>query len=316
MANSPVRRRLLVTGATGLLGSALVREASAAYDVYGLARRPSLVELPCHPVAVDLVDASAVRHAVDEIVPDVVIHAAALAYVDQCQQNPGLAHAVNVTATGNLVEALRHLHCPFVFISSDSVFDGVRGDYDEDDRPAPLNVYGRTKVDAEQLLLSERPSALIARTNFYGWNALPKLDLAEWMLDTLKGQGSLRGFLDVRISPLFTVHLARLLLELVSVGARGILNVASSEACTKYEFARRLAAGAGFSPDRIEPIDLAAAGLIAPRPKNVTLVTRRAEALLGRRLPGIDEGLTDFFARAAVSNFAWVASPAGRGRSL
>ena len=305
---SPARRRLLVTGATGLLGAAVVREAGRAYEVYGLARRPTVVPLPCRPVAVDLADVDATRDAIDRIAPDVVIHTAALASVDQCQQDPQQAALMNVTATSNLIAALRGSACQLVFISSDSVFDGTRGDYDEYDEPAPINVYSRTKVDAERLILASGLDAVIARTAFYGWNVLPKLDLAEWILSTLRDKGVIRGFFDAQFSPLATTHLAGLLLHLVTLHARGILNVASSEPCSKYQFARQLAARAGFSPDQVQPIDMNAAGLIAPRPKNVTLVTRRAEVLLGRRLPNITEGLDDFFDTAAVGHCRWLGS--------
>lgn len=288
------KQRLLVTGVTGLLGSALMREALSSYDVWGWARRPHATPLSCRFEAVDLLDEAAARRAAEAARPDVVIHAAALTSVDECESDPSAATAANVGGTRHLLEALRGHACRFVFISTDSVFDGAKGGYTEEDTPAPLHVYGRTKLAAERSVLAERPDALVIRTAFYGWNALRKASLAEWILGRLRAGDIVPGFTDLRFSPLLADHLAGLLLTLAGSNPSGVLHLASADGCSKFDFAVRLAAIFGFPPERVVPALGGASGLAAARPRDVTLNAGRAAAILGWPLPSVEEGLQEF----------------------
>lgn len=287
--------RLLVTGVTGLLGVGLVRQGLDRYEIWGIARRPTAVPLPCHVAVADLVDGAAVARAVEQIRPDAVIHAAAQASVDQCESDPSAAIAVNVGGTKNLLRALRGHACRFVLISTDAVFDGSRGDWTEEDPPGPVHVYGRTKLLAEEAVLADRPEALVVRTSFYGWNSLPKESLAEWILGRLRAGESVPGFVDLRFSPLLTDHLARVLYELVPTPVAGVLHVASSDGCSKFDFARQVVAAFGFPASRVIPATSTAAGLVARRPRDLTLSSARAAGVLDRALPTVADGLAAFF---------------------
>jgi len=234
--------------------------------------------------------------------------------VDQCESDPSMATAVNVGGTKCLLKALHGHACRFVFVSTDSVFDGTRGDYTEDDSPTPLHVYGRTKLAAEHAVLADRRDALVTRTAFYGWNVLPKESLGEWILSRLRGGESVSGFTDLLFSPLLADQLARLIYGLVGTGAAGVLHVASADGCSKFEFASRLAATFGFPPGRVMPSTCEMGRLAAPRPRNVTLNSGRAAALLGRSLPSIEEGLREFLKLEPVvkrTSLAGVRGPGG-----
>jgi dTDP-4-dehydrorhamnose reductase len=286
--------RLLITGVTGLLGSALVREGLAGHQVWGWARRPAAAPVPCRVEAVDLLDEAAVSRAVEALSPDIVIHSAALTSVDQCESDASTAAAVNVGGTKHLLKALRGHACRFVFVSTDAVFDGTGGDYTEEDSPSPLHIYGRTKLAGEQAVLTDRPDALVTRSAFYGWNVLPKESLGEWVLGRLRGGESVPGFTDLFFSPLLADHLARLMLAFAGRAAAGVLHMGSADGCSKFEFADRLAAVFGFPTGRVVPSTYQTERLAAPRPRNVTLNSGRAAALFGRPLPGIEEGLREF----------------------
>ena len=285
------RPRVLVTGITGLLGSALARAGSDGYDVHGLARHPEAAVLTCALHRADITDAAAVQKVMDLVDPDLVIHAAAIASVNACEADVAAAVAVNVAGTANVTEAAGSRR--LVFISTDSVFDGRRGHYTERDAPAPIHVYARTKLDAEQQLLDARPDALAIRTSFYGWNVLPRESLSEWILNLLKARRSVQGFTDVRFSPLLNDQLARLLYALAGTPARGVLHVGSRDGISKWDFARRLATVFGHEPDDVVPLSVDAADLRPSRPKDVTLDVSRAAAVLGERLPSVDEGIEE-----------------------
>jgi len=303
-----VHPRLLITGVTGLLGHVLADEAQGHYEVWGLARHPDAVTLPCKTLAVDLLDELAVIRALKTVRPEIVIHTAAMTSVDECEVDPARAFAINVGATQHVLRALVGRPCRVIFISTDAVFDGTRGNYTEDNLPAPLHVYGRTKWQAEEAVLTARPDALVVRTVFYGWSArTQQKSLAERILSTLREGREFPGFVDLAFSPILTNHLARALLRLASMPITGRLHVAGGEACSKYEFARRVAITLGFPVSRIVPAMSEGATGRVPRPKNVTLSVTRAARVLGHALPGLVEGLNEF----VTSSPALVSSSAG-----
>lgn len=308
------RPRLLISGVTGLLGTALVREG-AAYEVWGIGRRPQGAPASCFTKAVDLVDETAVAKAIEVIHPDIVIHTAALTSVDQCEAHPDLAGAVNVGGTKHLLSALSGHACRFIFISTDAVFDGAKGRYAESDAPAPIHVYGKTKLAAEEAVLAERPDALVVRTVFYGWNSLPKESLGEWILSRLRTGKTVPGFCDLRFSPLFSDQLACLIYALTIMPVSGILHLASSDGCSKYDFACSLAGVFGFPVDRVVRMTCEEAGLATPRPRDVTLVTDRAAGILGHPLPSVAAGLQEFRAMEPVGVRAALAAGHATGAS-
>ncbi|MBM4441957.1 MAG: SDR family oxidoreductase [Candidatus Rokubacteria bacterium] len=294
-------KRLLVTGATGLLGSALVRAAASRYEVHGLARHPEAAPIACATHAADLTAADAVARVVADIEPDVVVHTAAFTHVDGCERDPDAARRQNVQATANVVRALASAPARVLHVSTDAVFDGTRGGYTETDTPAPLSVYSRTKLEAEHVVRGARPDALIARTVFSGWNALPKQSLGEWVLGRLRGGANVPGFVDVRFSPLFADTLARVLLDLAETPAAGVLHVGSRDGCSKFDFARMVAAAFGYPEARVVPTRSDDVPLVAPRARDLTLDVARAEAELRRALPTVAQDVAAFAAAAPTA---------------
>lgn len=293
--------RVLITGITGLLGNSLAKEVSNYGQVYGIARHACSGQLSGQMFAIDLLNSNELKNLINTIAPDLVIHTAGLASVDVCESEPGLAERVNVDATRNLLQILPKHGCRFVHISTDAVFDGKCGNYAEDDVPAPVNVYGKTKLRAEQETLSLRSDGLVIRTAFYGRNLLSKESLSEWVLNRLRAGCRVPGFTDVRFSPLYTVHLARLIAVAASKKVTGLLHLASSESCSKYHFAQLLALAAGFDKELVYPTTLQEAGLLAPRPKNVSLRASYAAKVLGEPLPSVSEGVEAFVCETLAS---------------
>ncbi|MCM8811712.1 MAG: SDR family oxidoreductase [Candidatus Omnitrophica bacterium] len=291
------KSRLLITGVTGLLGNTLVREAApSSYEVLGIARQPAKAVPPCAAQAADILDANALEKIISSFQPNIVVHTAAMTSVDRCQADPQMAELINVKGTENLLRCLTDSPCRFVFLSTDSVFDGRKGNYTEEDPVAPLHVYGKTKRKAEELILKERPkSSLIIRTAFYGWNVLPDNNsLAEWILSNLQEGKPFKGFVDLLFSPILTNHLAQGILDLADQPVSGIVHLAGSEGCSKYEFARQLASLFGFRQELIIPVESRNVKLKVTRPRDVTLNVEKAQQLLERPMPGLLDGLRLF----------------------
>lgn len=286
---------ILVTGASGLLGAGVLCHArDAGRPVAGLCHR-HLVRFPSAQVfSVDLTAPEATRQAIVSLRPESIIHCAAATNVDWCEDHPLQAQQVNVQASSCLAEIARDLDARFIYISTDAVFDGERGNYSETDEPAPLNVYAKSKLGGEQEVLRLYPSALIVRANIYGWNAQNKPSLAEWILGQLLAGRQVPGFTDVYFSPLLANDLAEVLLAMLDCGLSGIYHVVGSERISKYEFARSVAATFGFDLDRVSTARLTESRLRAPRPLDTSLSTGKIAGVLGRSMPDVESGLRRF----------------------
>jgi dTDP-4-dehydrorhamnose reductase len=193
-----------------------------------------------------------------------------------------------------LARAAARVDAQVAYVSTDSVFDGERGGYTEDDAPAPLNAYARSKLMGEVRVREALPTALLLRTNLYGWNAQPKQSLAEWVLARLEAGAPFPGFGDLVFAPLLANDLAAMILEMLERGMSGTWHLAAADACSKADIARALAEEFGHDPALVVPARSRDAGLFAPRPLNTSLDASRAAAALGRPMPTIREGLNRF----------------------
>lgn len=283
--------RLFITGISGLLGLNVALAAREQFEVSGSYLAHPMAAAGVRAYAVDARDAPALARVLARERPDVVLHTAGLSSVDGCEMDPGLAVDVNVAAARETARAARALGARFVHISTDHLWSGDRAWRTEEDALAPLNVYAKTKGEAEHAVLSEHPEALIVRTNFYGWGTRARRSFSDWVLRGLEEGRELTMFTDVYFTPILINDLAEMLFALMTRGASGVLHVAGGERVSKYEFTVRAAAVFGLSTDRVRAVSLDSVVLRAPRPRDMSLSCARAEALLGRPMPRLLEGL-------------------------
>jgi dTDP-4-dehydrorhamnose reductase len=293
--------RILVTGASGLLGINLALEAAKVHTVSGLVNQRLFYTNAFEVLQADLLTPGELERVLDQARPDWVIHCAALAIVDECEAQPERARQLNSILPARLAAALvgrggaRLLH-----ISTDAVFDGQRGGYTEEDIPSPLSVYAKTKLEGERVVLGINPQALVARVNLFGWSITGKRSLAEFFFNNLSAGKNVSGFVDVYFCPLLANHLAGLLLEMLEQDLTGLYHVVSRECISKYEFGVRLARRFGLDDRLIHPTQMAQAlkdtsNLKAVRSPRLTLSSAKLTAALGKMPPGIDTGLDGLY---------------------
>jgi dTDP-4-dehydrorhamnose reductase len=283
---------IIVTGASGLLGMSLMLTAhDRGSAVTGLFNTHSIALLDVDSEQADLTDHSSVRRLVQRLSPDWIVHCASLTAVDWCEDHPAQTHAVNVEATGNLAIAARDVGARFVYISTDSVFDGVKGEYRESDQTSPLNVYASSKLQGEQAVMTELPDSLLLRTNIYGWNAQEKQSLSEWSLNRLVNGDTVPGFMDVTFCPILVNDLSDVILDLMETNSSGLFHAVGSESCTKYEFARQIATAFGFDLKNVLATSIDDLNMQAQRPKNTSMLTEKLCGVLGRSMPDVHSGL-------------------------
>lgn len=287
------KKRVLITGASGLLGANVALTASKKKDleVYATYKSHPVRINKCRTFYLDITHKKEVEQSMLKINPDFVIHTAALANVDQCQQYKREAWVINVSGTENLVEAVEKINSRLVYISTDSVFDGRRGWYTEKDRPNPLNYYAKTKLAGEKIVEGRNGNHTIIRTNIYGWNITGKFSLAEWVIDGLKNRKTLTMFKDVFFNPILVTNLAEALLEVCQKNLSGTFHIAGSEKCSKLVFAEEIARIFKLNRDYIRSVNMSEINLNAPRPRDSSLNITKMEKVLNTKLLNVKEGL-------------------------
>jgi dTDP-4-dehydrorhamnose reductase len=286
---------IVVTGASGLLGVSLVMLGrDLGREITGVCHR-HLLRIPgVRTCQADLVNRRVMRSLLAALRPKSIIHCAAITEVDWCELHPEETEEVNVQASSALAELAQELNAQFLYVSTDSVFDGKRGNYSEDDQPAPLSIYAKSKWRGEKEVLCRHSSPLIVRVNIYGWNAQPKQSVAEWILDDLRTRKPVRGFADVYFCPMLANDVAEVLLTMLDRGLNGIYHVAGSERISKYDFVTRVAKTFSLATDCVVPTSIVEARLLAPRPLDSSLNTEKVRMALGRPMPDVDQGLCRF----------------------
>lgn len=287
---------LVITGASGLLGANLVLEAQDRdLAVVAVSHRTRIGAREVRNLQFDLADPDVPWSDLRDFAPEWIIHCAAATNVDWCEDHPAEARRLNAETTRQLARFARSCGAKLLYVSTDSVFDGTRGDYDETDGEAPVNTYSQTKLAGEIAIREELPEGwLIVRTNFYGWNMQSKESLAEWVLNRLESGEIVTGFTDVIFTPIGVTELSKAILDLTRQEASGLYHVAGSEAASKYDFAQRLAEVFGLDTRSVRPGSVRSSHLRAMRPLNTSLRTSKVARALGRPMPGVTAGLERF----------------------
>jgi len=288
--------RILISGASGLLGLNLALEAAKEHAVFGQVNSQRLETKAFTVIKADLLAPGSAERLIDQTQPDWVIHCAALADIDACEANPLQAEQLNTRLPSLLAEIVARGGARLLHVSTDAVFDGQRGDYSEADAPNPLGVYARTKLEAEHAVLQTNPNAIIARVNLYGWSINGKRSLAEFFYYNLAVRNSIKGFTDVNFCPLLANDLAQIFLNMLGSDLSGLYHVVSRQSISKFQFGVEIARKFSLDENLITPISVKEAGLKAARSSNLILRTDKLSSALGKSPPDIDDGLERFHA--------------------
>lgn len=282
--------KILVTGGSGLLGSAISLYFKDYFDVVSSYSSHKVEIKGCNTMPMDITDPRDTLDVVKKINPGIIVHTAALVGASICEKKPELAYNVNVHGTKNIVEASKKTGSKIVYISTDYVFDGKKGDYDECDNPNPINVYGKTKYEGE-LFIDTKKHAII-RTSIYGWNIIKdKRSFSTWIIDELRNKKQVNVFIDNINSMMLVNNLAEALNEFIEKDLSGIMNIASSEAICKYDFAVKLADVFKLDKGLIKALKNEEAEGSDKRPLNVSLSVSKARKELKTKLFDAKKGL-------------------------
>ena len=294
--------RLLIIGATGLVGSKVSSLASEhgfeAYNTHNAREAP----FP-HAYHLDISDHEATLRLVRQIQPKAIVNTAALHNVDYCETHREEADRINVGGAKNLAEAASENNSRLIHLSTDYVFDGKQGHYSELDRPHPLHYYAQTKLNSENVVSQLRDYAIARPSVIYGWSPLEAtgvpsssgktVNFAMFVVDKLEKGETVKAVRDQYSSPTLADNLAESLLRLAKHSERGLFHTAGRSCMSRYEFAIKLAEVFGYPTNLIQPVFTSEFKQVAEKPKNSCLLVDKAERTLGMRFLTAEEGIRE-----------------------
>ena len=287
--------KLLITGASGLLGINLAMEAMREHEVIGV-DRGKLQSAPFPVIKTNFYNSHAFDSALDSTQPDWVINCSALANLEECERHPDQAKILNTDLPRELADACAKRNIKFIHLSTDAVFDGMKeGEYTEEDEPNPQGVYSQSKLDSERAVQEANPQAIIARVNFFGWSLGGRRSLGEFFVNNLSDGRNVNGFTDVIFCPMWVNHLSQTLLEILAKDLHGLYHVVGAQAMSKYQFGVEVARKFGLRSSLIEPQSVERSALTARRSHNLWLSIHKLSTDLGHAIPDFSTGLDGFY---------------------
>jgi dTDP-4-dehydrorhamnose reductase len=246
--------RVLITGAKGQLGSDLLRVLSPHHEVTGFSHQ----ELPVENI-------EAVLKKVFDVKPDLVVHAAAYTYVDDCEKNPEKAYLINALGTRNVVLASQKVRAKLLYISTDYIFDGEKKKpYFEFDPPNPLSVYGKSKLAGEWFVQNLLNEFYIVRTSWlYGLNGR---NFVKTIFELAENKPFLEVVEDQVGSPTYTLDLAKKIAEIIESDYFGVYHITNQGYCSWFDFARKILKLSGVNKE-VKPVKTEDFPRPAKRPK-------------------------------------------------
>ncbi|MDP6686137.1 MAG: SDR family oxidoreductase [Candidatus Omnitrophota bacterium] len=280
--------KLLLIGASGVFGSKFYNDAvDKKWGVLGTFCSHESKGLK----HLDVTDKREVEKMFNLSNPKVVVWCGGVTDVDFCERKPKLAEDVNIKGTLNLIKRVKERDIKLIFLSTDYVFDGEEGPYKENDAPSPINVYGRTKLEAEEAIKGILKEFLIVRTaQLYGMDTRDN-NFALKIIQNMRNKKIVSAADDFYCTPTYVGDLAAGVITLLEANKKGVYNVAGEEFLNRYEYVRKIAKVFSLDKSLIEKVKLKDLRLKAKRPKLAGLKVDKIISETGLEMLDCDDGL-------------------------
>lgn len=283
------RQKILVYGITGMTGTRVAELLREKFKIIG----------PPHS-HLDLTNKKSVHKNISDVQPDQILYLAGITKVDEAEKNPKLAHSLNALAVRHAAEKAAKISIPFHYISTDAVFSGTlkKRAYKESDKTNPVSVYGKSKLEGENITLSlSRKNSVIRTIMIYSPNYPHKKDFAKFAYESLKYKKRFTGIVDQFVNPTYIDDLVNGISKILEKRSKGIYHIAATNYSTNYEFLKKIAKA--FKLDEKLIIKITFEEFFkdkpAPRQKYSRLSTQKFTKEFGNNvLHSIDHGIKNF----------------------
>lgn len=280
-------KRLFITGGSGLLGS-YFSQTSKDYEMISTYNK----NVEENAVKLDITDREDVLKKIEFYMPDMVVHSAALTNVDYCEDHQEEAYKINAQGTLNIVEACEKIDTKLIYVSTDFVFDGEKGNYQETDETNPINYYGISKLKGEEFVINSNLKFAIARVSvLYGLHN--NFNYVTWVINELGNGNRLNIVNDEYNSPTYAKNASEAMLKIFSKNKEGIFHIAGDERINRFEFAKNIAQVFELDETLINPIKSSQLIRKAKRPLDSSLSVKKAKNSLDIKLLNTIEGLRE-----------------------
>ena len=260
-----MKTKLFIIGIAGLTGSKLVKIAKDDFEIFGSYNYRDSKSSTFKSVKLDISDLNKVKEILEKIKPDVVINTAGINNVDYCEKYPDEALKINVQAVEKICQITKNIGIKFVQLSSDSVFDGNKQlPYDEADIPKPINYYGKTKLESENIVLENLDNVVVRASVLYGHlssklakiesSSKKSINFGQWLINKLIINEKVRIITDEYSSPIIADDFAQSILHIIKNEESGIFHSAPKLQITRYDFSVKIAKALNLPHELIEPV--------------------------------------------------------------
>ncbi len=284
-------KKFLITGGTGLLAVNWALEHRYASDFVLTTNEREILLSDVKFKFINLSSREDIRKILENFLPDAVIHTVAITSVEECEKDPISAYAVNTVMAANTAVVCSDLAIPMVHISTDHLFSGQKSLVTEEDKVEPLNVYAKSKADAEIEVLRACKHALIIRTNFFGWGTSYRKSFSDYIINSLRSGRQIKLFDDVFYNPILISSLIKAINDLLNKKESGIFNIVGNDRVSKYEFGRMLANTFNLPEHLIIPSVIKSRPDLIKRPLCMSLSNEKLKKSLGYDVNSLQEDI-------------------------
>ena len=296
-------KKILIAGGSGLLGVNSSKYLSNKYKIYSLysSTKYFFENKNIETIQSDLTNFQLTNDIISFINPDIILNFSGLTSVEKCQKFPALASELNIKVANHLSIISQKLNMYYVQMSTDHLFNQLNIFFEESNTTDPINIYSKTKVEAERISLFNNPKSLIIRSNFYCSSIDSKISFIDKIIEDTKNNNQLKLFNDVTFTPVSFNLMLDYIVDLYNLNAYGIFNISSNEKISKYEFGLKVLNYHRMDVTNVKKISINDLKLVK-RPLNMALSNNKLKTFLKIQTPSIDDQLNLFFNNFAYKN--------------
>lgn len=292
-------KKLLIIGGNGLVGSTLIKYARDDFDIhYTINKNESSFDDIPHTKIDLMTKKSEISDLFKNVKPDIVVHTVAYSSVDLCETEQNLAKILHIDVTKDIIKCSNDFDAKLIYLSTDAVFDGkIKQKYVEDDIPKPINFYGKTKLEAEKLIMNQSTKNVILRPAvIYGWHK--KSRFTNWIIESLTHNNSVDPHIDQFNTPTLVDDLVKSIILIIKKDLSGLFHSTGKTCINRYELACIVADIFGLDKNLIKPVTSNEKKQTAPRPKHTCLDSSKLENSINFKFKDITEGMSFLYEKS------------------